>query len=1000
MDRKQLERDIVAKGRELFAGISGESPSIFNKGWWMGKMMDWSMKNEDFKVRLFRFVDVLPYLGSSRALARHIEEYFSADDGDLPAVMKLGLKGAGAAGFLGEKIMALGIRSNIEAMGRQFIIGQTAKEALKALGKLRKDGFGFVVDLLGEATVSETEAEERLREHLELLDSLGQAQEKWPAHGGDGLDWGYSPRVHLSVKPSAFYSRIKPGDFEGSVQGVHDRLIQVFRRVKALGGFMCIDMEQKDYKDITIEVFKRLRSAPDLRDYPRLGIVLQAYLTQTDRDLDDLLSWARRENLPLSIRLVKGAYWDYETIRARQNGWEAPVYVVKSDSDAAFERLAEKILENTDICRLDCASHNIRTIAAVAETARTLGVPPDRYEFQVLYGMAEPVRQALRKATGRVRLYCPYGRLIPGMAYLVRRLLENTANESFLRQSFVDEADIARLLENPAEKSARDRLERKKAAAGNVAPAEVFVNEPTVDFTVPGVRAAFPQAISRLRSDLGRETPLYIGGKEVFTPDLIPSLNPADQGEVIGRVCQAGIEEVDRALAAAKKVQKSWKETPPRERAGYLLKAAEAARRRIFELSALQVLEVGKQWDQAHGDVCEAIDFLEYYAREMIRLGVPRRMGRAPGEVNHYLYRPKGLAAVISPWNFPLAISCGMISAALVAGNPVLYKPSSLSAVTGFRLVELFREAGLPEGVFNFIPGKSSVMGDYLIGHPDVGLIAFTGSLDVGLHILHQAAVPAPGQRRLKKVIAEMGGKNALIIDDDAELDEAVTQVLYSAFGFQGQKCSACSRVIVLADIYDRFVNRLVDAAASLKIGPAEDPANYLGPVVDQAARLKIMEYIESASRERRVLLKSGPSGDDRSCYVPLTIAGGVTPEDRLAQEEIFGPVLAVMKARDFEQALAWANSTKYALTGGVFSRSPKRLEQARRDFEVGNLYLNRGITGALVERHPFGGFNLSGIGSKTGGPDYLIQFMDPVTVVENTMRRGFAPVVAGDDWV
>ncbi len=650
------------------------------------------------------------------------------------------------------------------------------------------------------------------------------------------------------------------------------------------------------------------------------------------------------------------------------------------------------ILENHQSCHLACGSHNVRSIAAVMETALDLKVPEDRYEFQVLYGMAEPVRQGLLKVAGRIRLYCPYGKMVPGMAYLVRRLLENTSNESFLRQSFAEEADIARLLEDPEEVL-------RRVGAGGDSPTEGpedsgrlprFENEPAADFTKPGQRAAFPEAIAGVRKRLGQTYPLFIGGQNVETGHRIPSINPADPAEVIGQVCQAAPPEVDRAIVAARNAFPAWREAAPGRRAAYLLKAAAAARERIFELSAWQILEIGKQWEQAYADVTEAIDFMEYYAREMIRLGTPQQMGSAPGEDNRYFYEPKGIAAVISPWNFPLAISCGMVSAALVTGNCVLFKPSGLTPVIGHGLVELFGEAGLPAGVFNYIPGQSSAMGDYLVEHPDIGLIAFTGSMEVGLRIVEKAARVQPGQHHVKKVIAEMGGKNAIIIDDDADLDEAVPEVLYSAFGFQGQKCSACSRVIVVDGIHDQFVDRLVKAARALKIGPAEDPANFLGPVADGNQQKKIRRYLEIAAKEGEIHYSS--QVPNQGYYVPLTIVGGITPEHRIAQQEIFGPLLAVMRARDFDQAIEWANATRFALTGAVFSRSPEHLERARREFRVGNLYLNRNCVGALVERQPFGGGRLSGTGTKTGGPDYLRHFMDPRVVSENTMRRGFAP--------
>lgn len=1000
MDTVSLDRKITERGKEFFASISGEAPSIFNKGWWTGKVMDWSMKNENFKVQLFRFVDVLPYLNTSDSLTRHIDEYFAGDDQDIPKVLKwgAGAMGSGFGAKLAAGIMAKTIRANIEGMAKQFIIGENTSDALKNLKKIRKDGFAFTVDILGEASVNEVESEAYLNHYLELLNALKKEHSSWSGLGGGALDWGHAPKVNISVKPTALFSQASPRDFEGSVQGIQKRLEAILRKVKEMNGFMRIDMEQYKFKDITLEVYRRMRSSAEFRDYPHLGIVLQSYLKDTDQDLADLLAWSRANNLPISVRLVKGAYWDYETVIAKQNGWEIPVWTIKADSDAAFERHSRLVLENQDICHFGCASHNIRSISAVLEIAKALNVPEDRYEFQVLYGMAEPVRKGLLNVAKRVRLYAPYGDLLPGMAYLVRRLLENTANESFLRQSFAEDAEVERLLENPVLTVEREKACRQPKTEPSVKGLARFENEPFSDFTKEVVRSAFVDAVREVRGQLGREYPLVIGGKEVRTADTLPSVNPANPDEIIGTICQASTKEIDLAIQAAKTAAPAWKALSPEERAGYLLKAAEVARKESYTLSAWQVLEVGKQYDQAQADVAEAIDFLEYYAREMIRLSKPQRMGRAPGEMSQLMYQPKGIAAVIAPWNFPLAISCGMSAAAIVAGNPVLYKPAGPSSVVGFTLAEIFRKAGLPAGVLNYVPGRGSVMGDYLVEHPDVSLIAFTGSMEVGHRIINKASVVHPGQKQIKRVIAELGGKNAIIIDDDADLDEAIREVLHSAFAFQGQKCSACSRVIVVEPIYAKFIERLVEGAKSLAIGPAEDPAYFMGPVVDDKAQKNILNYINIAHSEGKVLF----SAKSPTCgyYVPLTIVEGITPAHRIAQEEVFGPILAVMKVKDFDQALEWANSTRFSLTGAVFSRSPRHLEKARAEFNVGNLYLNRGSTGALVERHPFGGFNMSGVGSKAGGPDYLLQFLDPRLVCENTMRRGFAPIEADDDWI
>ncbi|MDD2310391.1 MAG: L-glutamate gamma-semialdehyde dehydrogenase [Desulfuromonadaceae bacterium] len=998
-----LNSKIINRGRDFFASISGEKPSLFNKGAWMGKVMDWSMKNEQFKIQMFRFVDAFPSLTTGKLLTDHIREYFG-DEKDMPPVLKTGAKMAGMLGSLGGAVLNKVISANIQEMARQFIVGENTKEAVKNIERLRKDGFAAVVDVLGEATLTEQEAEEYVATYLEVLETLKKEQQGWkglPGNGGDqGLDWGHAPKINVAVKPTALFALANPQDFEGSVEAMLKQMRRIAARVVDLGGFLCIDMESYRHKGIIIELYKRLKL--EYRDYPHIGIVFQAYLKDTDQDLAELLTWAELHNTQISVRLVKGAYWDYETVKAKQNGWTIPVWTIKAETDAAFERQARMILTKQQICHFACASHNIRTISAVLETAAELKVPETRYEFQVLYGMAEPVRKGILKVAGRVRLYAPYGNMVPGMGYLVRRLLENTANESFLRQSFAEDAQIERLLEDPAESALRERAVRSnkpRTVASGPGGLPRFANEAMVDFTRPDHRASFPPAIAKVRATAGRNYPLYINGKEILTQELYDTVNPNKPSELLGKISQASVEDVALAVASAKKAFPAWRDTSPRDRAEYLLKGAEIARKRLFELSAWQVLEIGKQWDQAYADVTEAIDFLEYYAREMIRYGEPQRIGNAPGEINHYFYEPKGVAAIISPWNFPLAISLGMTAAAIVTGNPVVFKPSNITGIIGWNIVEIFREAGLPAGVFNYVPGKGSIIGDYLVDHSDVSLIAFTGSVETGLRIIDRAAKVHPGQANVKKIIAEMGGKNAIIIDDDADLDEAVPHVLYSAFAFQGQKCSACSRVIVLDAVYDKFVERLVKAAQVYQVGPSEDPKYSMGAVSDATARKNIMDYIEIGTQEGK-LLYSSPVPTDEGYWIPLTIIGGITPQHRIAQEEIFGPVLAVMRAKDFDQAIEWANSTRFALTGGIFSRSPEHLSQARREFRVGNLYINRNNTGALVERQPFGGSRMSGVGTKAGGPDYLLHFMDPRVVTENTMRRGFAPIEEDDDWV
>ncbi|MCG8401079.1 MAG: L-glutamate gamma-semialdehyde dehydrogenase, partial [Firmicutes bacterium] len=772
----------------------------------------------------------------------------------------------------------------------------------------------------------------------------------------------------------------------------------IFREAMRTGSFVLVDMEHTTLKNLTIALYKSLLEEDEFKSYPYTGIVIQAYLKDSEHDLLDLIRWAKEKEQRITIRLVKGAYWDAEVILAKQKNWAIPVYTNKFETDANYEKLSDLLLENHRYVSYACASHNIRSIAYVMEKAKDLNVPEEYLEYQVLYGMAEPVRTALRKAGLKLRLYAPIGEMIPGMAYLVRRLLENTANESFLRLSFAEGASREHLLRNPLELLAENPAPEPPAFnAPEYGDKGAFRNEPIYDWTIGETRREFDRARRETRAQLGAKIPLYIGGREVVTGREIVSTNPNKPTEVIGSVASAGQAEAEKAIAAARSAFPAWRDTDPRERAAYLFRAAEAARKRRAELAALQVLEVGKNWSEADGDVTEAIDFLEYYGREMIRLAPLRRMGRAPGELSQMFYEPRGVGAVIAPWNFPFAISVGMTSAAIVTGNTVVYKPASQSPLVGAEVYKIFAEAGLPAGVLNFLPGPGGEMGDFVVTHPDTAFVTFTGSMEVGLRIIEMAAKTPEGAMGVKNVVAEMGGKNAIIIDSDADIDEAVVHTIYSAFGFQGQKCSACSRVIVLEENYDKFVNRLVEAARSINICPSERPECYMGAVIDAAARKNIMSYVELGKKEGRLLL-SREMPEMEGHYVPLTIFDQIKPDSRLAREEIFGPVLSVIKVQNIDEALRVANGTRFALTGGIFSRSPENIERARREFRVGNLYVNRGCTGAIVERHPFGGFKLSGIGSKAGGPDYLLQFMVPRVWVENTLRRGFAPAEEGDE--
>ncbi len=984
-----IEARTLQLGRDIFAKVRGRKQKSAG-AWWNSKLIEHSLKDEALKIQLFRFTDVLPMLKDSKQVARHLNEYFNSPGQQFPAFMSWGASLAGLSS-IAATVGAMAIRRSVEDMAHTFISGSTPAEAIKTATAFRKKNLAVTFDLLGEAVVSEPEADAYHHKYLALLDELIRAAPAWHANPQlDATALGPIPRINLSIKLSSLYSQLDPIDPRGSEDGLAKRLEFVLDRALAAGAFVNVDMEDYRLKDLTLRIFKDVASAPKYRGYRHLGIVLQAYLRETQKDLAELAAWARQRGTPVTVRLVKGAYWDYETIHARQHGWPIPVFGEKWETDADFEACSRKLLEAYPNLESAFGSHNIRSVAAALSMAEALGLPKNSLEIQGLYGMADPLKEALAEEGWRVRVYMPFGELLPGMAYLVRRLLENTANESFLRQGFVEGVDAEKLLVKPRASAAAARN-----ASHPKERAEDFLNEPDTAFLSEQERAGFRAALSAVRGQFGKTWPLDIGGKEEKGGEgEIVSVNPAATSEVIGKVAKASTAQAEKAIAAAHAAFPGWRDMGVKARAEIMRKAAAIMRRRKFELCAWEVFEAGKPWREADGDVAEAIDFLEYYAREAERIMAVSRREPVPGEVNENFYQPRGVAAIIAPWNFPLAILTGMASAALMTGNSVILKPAEPTPVIGALLMQILKEAGLPPGVANFLPGAGTTVGSLLVTHPQVNLIAFTGSQQVGLWINAEAAKTRAGQQGVKKVICEMGGKNAIIIDDDADLDEAVQGVVQSAFGYAGQKCSACSRAIAVGNAYEPFVRRLLEAAASIKVAPPEDPGCRVPPVIEAKAHKKILEYIEIGKKEANLALAMDVSPLAVSgLFIGPTIFTDVPPHARIAQEEIFGPVLAVLKAPDFNAALAIAEDVPFALTGAVYSRSPADIAKARERFRVGNLYINRGSTGAKVARQPFGGFKMSGIGSKAGGRDYLLQFLEPRTITENTLRRGFAPV-------
>jgi len=1132
------QQRIEAVGIDLLDRARKHRSGMLSARFYQDKLMDWSMKDHDFKVQLFRFVDTYPVLNTPAQVHEHLVDYMSQPGVNPPPGLELGLRASGVAKGLATRT----ISGQITSMAQKFIAGTDAADALPKLEKLWQSGIAFSVDLLGEACVSDDEADAYRDKYLDLVHNLPETVGGWkPNQRLESDHLGPIPRTNVSIKISSLSAKCDPIDTEGAIRDLMSRLLPILEAARDRGVFINFDMEQFELKDLTLDLFERCCETIDFH----AGLAMQAYLKSGVEDARRVASWAKRTGKTVTVRLVKGAYWDFETIHAEEMGWPCPVWNEKWQTDRCFEQMTEVFLDacprspagpsagesaNTPGVKLALGSHNVRSIAHALVGLERRGLPTNAIELQMLHGMADQLKHASSELGLRVREYVPVGEMIPGMAYLVRRLLENTSNESWLKAGFLDDADSQTLLADPARLNGRTQQRgagsQQDGGAGFQPATEDFPhasyarNEPHESRdrapTEPDLYEIAPE-----RHQLS-PAPKGVGDSKPFFTEPLRDFSREDVRQTFAAaIARARVPQVanDRTpeqaiamVARAHDLFPQWRDADPRARAKVLTDAAAAMRARRDELSGIIIKENGKDWRNADADVTETIDFCEFYARCAVPLFERQRLGRFIGELDETWYQPRGVALVVSPWNFPLAISGGMTAAALVTGNTTILKPAEQTPGIARVFAEIIwaalESAKLPRDVLQFCPAPGETTGAALVRDPRVALIAFTGSKAVGLNIIEAAGqtpkAPPPGpstpvgpsasegappspapsgggverseaegvspppgksasakptpalppntnlyppsaypQPHVKKVVCEMGGKNAIIVDASADLDEAVLGIRYSAFGFQGQKCSACSRVVVVdpegpqGPAIRRFIERFVASTKSLIIDDPMSPGSDVGPVIDDAAAANIRRYIQIAKEEGCKLELSdtdfpkptpvGPSASEgvdqdvgaqgtqaqrhagtkkrnsqsESCdpsptipdnYIPPHIFSGVTPEHTIAREEIFGPVVAVMHATDFDEALAIANGVPYKLTGGVFTRKPAHIEKAKREFRVGNLYINRGCTGALVGRQPFGGFGMSGVGSKAGGLDYLLQFVEPRACCENTMRRGFAP--------
>jgi RHH-type proline utilization regulon transcriptional repressor/proline dehydrogenase/delta 1-pyrroline-5-carboxylate dehydrogenase len=1071
-----FERRVFEIGRDFLAEARANKDGLLSKRFWNDKLMDWSMKDEAFKVQLFRFVDTFPNFKTPDEIYEHLVDFMSQPGVKPPPGMRAGLKAGGAMKGTVAKTMA----GQITGMAETFIAGTDAADAKDKLRRMWDKGLCFSVDLLGEACISDAEADAYQRKYLDLVENLPAWVNDWPTNERLEHDHlGPIPRTNVSIKCSSLVARFDPIAFDACIDEAMVRIIPILEAAKRNNVFINFDMESFATKDLTIELFKRCCETVDFR----AGLAMQAYLRSGDEDAKNVIEWSQRTGRVVTVRLVKGAYWDYETIHAEEMGWPQPVWATKRETDACFERMTRMFIESTPDpvrtsggVKLALGSHNVRSIAVALAALEKRGLPESAIELQMLYGMADPLKAAAVKRGLRVREYVPIGEMVPGMAYLVRRLLENTSNESWLKAGFLSDATPKELLASPHPTG-------PSGPTGSTHPTgpsgPTGSTHPTASRRLAATgddrSSCEPAARSRNNSTNGPDRHALSHPVDDFNPPHFHTEPLRDFSQEDDRARFAkGIEvarsrqldlvrniEVEHAVATAVSASASWRDTPAVDRARCLIKAARLMRERRDELAGVIIRESGKTWREADADVCEAIDFCEFYAREAVGLFEPQRLGKFVGEQNELRHEPRGLCAVISPWNFPLAIACGMTTAALVTGNAVILKPAEQTPGIAKILCDLLWQAGVPKNVLHFLPGDGETVGAALARHCDVAQVAFTGSAAVGREILKAAVDHPPTGMLARHVVCETGGKNAIIVDTSADLDEAVVGVRDSAFSFAGQKCSACSRAIVVDAVYEPFVDRLVESTRSLVVGDPLGPATDVGPVIDDDAFAKISDYINRGRQEATLVYPISPPSRDRQGATPSNVESStderppetlphgrgsghappsrdrqgatpsntesptdqrppealphsrgsgprvagkplvhphifrdVPPEASIATDEIFGPVLAIIRATDFDHAMRLALDNKYRLTGGVYTRKPSHLDRTRIEFRVGNLYLNRGCTGALVARQPFGGFGQSGLGTKAGGQDYLKQFVVPRVITENTMRRGFAPAI------
>ncbi|MCG3130124.1 MAG: Bifunctional protein PutA [Phycisphaerae bacterium] len=977
-----VERRIAALGEEIFERAAAAQAAFPAQAWWMEQATRLVDADPRFKAAVFQFVDCLPVLRSDAEISRHLHEYLAASGAAIPGAALWALRGAACGGRTSRLIGACA-RVGARMMAGRFITGHDAESVRATLERLRRERMTFTLDVLGESTTSDARADAYVGVFHDALERLCPVARDWPGVAIlDETEFGPQPRVNISIKLTGMDPHFDPATPETSIESAARRLRPLLRQARRLGAFVNIDIESTKHRALTFDLFESVMSEPQFRDFSDVGIVVQAYLRDGEGDLERMLDYARRRETRFAVRLVKGAYWDSETAAAVRNHATPPVWTQKWESDACYERMARAMLRERALIRPCFASHNVRTIAAVMAWAEQLGVPIEGYECQMLYGMGDPLKAAVAGMGRCLRVYAPYGDMLPGMAYLIRRLLENTSNDSFLKQGFADRARYAERLADPAARRPRSSpLPRLRYASP---PNELERHMPTfrqtarIGFSTEEARERMRAAIARVRKGFSAD-----GGDHSDPPAASASL-------------AADAVRVDLEAARLARGGEAWRRTAVEERCARLARWADGVEAERYAVAAALVVHCGMLWREADAEVAQAVDYIRFHGACMSGLDAhPRRRG-VPGEDNVVRYASRGLTAVFNGAGSPLACAAAGMSAALAAGNAVLVLPEAEAAPGLNLLAEEGRRAGLPAEVTAVIAPASDAVRDHAARHTDVRVVAVFAEADLCMR-LRAACLGdgAPASSR-RVFIAEGWGPNPMLVDDDADLDAALTGVMASGLAYCGQKRDAATRLYVVEGICDAFCGRLGEALSSLRVGNPEDPATHVGPLRSIAAATAVRARLDAARAAGRLIYEvRAPDGPSERNVAPAIVAADPGASRHAARAA--GPVLEVARCANVSEAIRRVNAEGGALVGGLYSRSPAHIGLARETLEVGALFINRPTVGGEVDRHPVGGPAAWGAGIRVGDASLVEAMLVPRTISENTLRHGFSPEPASD---